>query len=146
MFIEENRVDEEAKNLRKALKKFDNRIVAAKNKEKFKLYINGDDSIPSYSLKHLYLEEFGDDLLCMFEAKYSSSDNTARREMALVLLDLSFDYPEYSSTENQRHTKENFEKLINYLKSLDDTDSIAKLINKFFIEKALKKIGTFEND
>ena len=52
--------------------------------------------------------------------------------MALALLDLSFDYPEYSNTENQRHTKENFEKLINYLKSLDDTDSIAKLINKSF--------------
>lgn len=146
MFIEENRVDEEAKNLRKALEKFDNRIAAAKNKEKFKLYINGDDSIPSYSLKHLYFEEFDDDLLCLFEAKYSSSENSARREMALVLLDLSFDYPEYSNAENQRHTKENFEKLINYLKSLNDTDSIAKLINKSFIENVSKKIGTFEND
>ena len=89
-------------------------------------------NLKGYSLKHLYLEEFDDDLLCMFEAKYSSSDNTTRREMALALLDLSFDYPEYSNTENQRHTKENFEKLINYLKSLDDTDSIAKLINKSF--------------
>ena len=66
--------------------------------------------------------------------------------MSLALLDLSFDYPEYSSTENQRHTKENFEKLINYLKTLDDTDSIAKLINKTFIEHVSKKIGTFEND
>lgn len=145
-FIEENRVDEEAKNLHNALEKFDDRIVAAKNKEKFKLYINGDDSISSYSLKHLYLEEFDDDLLCLFKSKYSSSDNATRREMVLALLDLSFDYPEYSSTENQRHTKENFEKLINYLKTLDDTDSIAKLINKSFIEYVSKKIGTFKND
>lgn len=146
MFIEESDVDEKAKDLHNALEKFDNRIVAAKNKEKFKLYINGDDSILSYSLKHLYFEEFDDDLLCLFEAKYSSSENSARREMALVLLDLSFDYPEYSNAENQRHTKENFEKLINYLKSLNDTDSIAKLINKSFIENVSKKIGTFEND
>lgn len=146
MFIEENRVDEEAKNLRKALGKFDNRIVAAKNKEKFKLYINGDDSIPSYSLKHLYLEEFDDDLLCLFKSKYSLSDNTTRRKMTLALLNSSFDHPEFSNSENQRHTKENFEKLINYLKTLDDTDSIAKLINKSFIENVSKKIGTFEND
>lgn len=146
MFIEENRVDEEAKNLRKALEKFDNRIVAAKNKEKFKLYINGDDSIPSYSLKHLYLEEFDDDLLCLFKSKYSLSDNTTRRKMTLALLNSSFDHPEFSNSENQRHTKENFEKLINYLKTLDDTDSIAKLINKSFIENVSKKIGTFEND
>ena len=145
-FIKESDVDEKAKNLHNALEKFDDRIVAAKNKEKFKLFIKGDDSIPSYSLKHLYLEEFDDELLGMFGAKYSSSDNTTRREMALALLDLSFDYPEYSSTENQRHTKENFEKLIDYLKSLDDTDSIAKLINKSFIENVSKKIGTFEND
>ena len=145
-FIKESNVDEEAKNLHNALEKFDDRIVAAKNKEKFKLYINGDDSISSYSLKHLYLEEFDDDLLCLFKSKYSSSDNATRREMSLALLDLSFDYPEYSSTENQRHTKENFEKLINYLKTLDDTDSIAKLINKTFIEHVSKKIGTFEND
>ena len=145
-FIKESNVDEKAKNLHNTLEKFEDRIVVAKNKEKFKLYINGDDSILRYSLKHLYIEEFDDDLLCMFEAKYSSSDNTARREMSLVLLDLLFDNPEYSSTENQRHTKENFEKLINYLKTLDDTDSIAKLINKSFIEYVSKKIGTFEND
>ena len=80
----------------------------------------------------------------MFEAKYSSSDNTTRREMALALLDLSFDYPEYSSTENQRHTKENFEKLIDYLKSLDDTDSIAKLLNKILVEKVSEKIGKIQ--
>lgn len=146
MFIEENSVDEEAKNLRKALEKFDNRMAAAKNKEKFKHYINGDDSIQSYSLKHLFLEEFDDDLLCMFEVKYSSSDNTARREMALALLDLTFNYSEYSSAENQRHTKENFEKLIDYLKSLDDTDSIAKLLNKILVEKVSEKIGTLEID
>lgn len=145
-FIKESDVDEKAKDLHNALEKFDNRIVAAKNKEKFKFYINGDEPIPSYSLKHLYLEEFDDDLLCLFKSKYSLSDNTTRRKMALALLDSSFYYPEYSTTENQQHTKENFEKLINYLKSLDDTDSIAKLINKSFIENVSKKIGTFEND
>lgn len=144
-FIEEKDVDEAAKMLLKALKKFDDRLTALSNKSKFIQYLSGDDSISNFTIKGLCLEEFDDDLFEMFTMKYNASDNSTRKDISLALLGLTFDHPEYSSEENKHNTKEKFERLIRYLGALDETDSIAKLINKSVIEKISEKIGQFQN-
>ena len=103
--------------------------------------MNDRDSSSNYSILHLYMEEFDDELFSIFCREYRSSNNIDRRNIALALLDLSFDSCEYSTPENMQHTTENFEKLIDFLKSLDDTDSIAKLINAHISDKISSKLN-----
>lgn len=61
--------------------------------------------------------------------------------ISLFGLDSISDSCEYSTPENMQHTTENFEKLIDFLKSLDDTDSIAKLINAHISDKISSKLN-----
>lgn len=144
-FIEERYVDEDAKMLLKALEKFDDRLTAFNNKSKFIQYLSGDDSISYFTIKGLCLEEFDDDLFEMFTKRYNFSDNSTKRDISQAFLGLSFDHPEYSNEENIHNTKEKFDRLIRYLEELDDTDSIAKLINKSFIEKISEKNRQLQN-
>ena len=144
-FIEERDVDEAAKMLLKALEKFDDRLTALSNKSKFIQYLSGDDSISNFTIRGLCLEEFDDNLFEMFTKKYNASDNSTKRDISSALLGLTFDHPEYSSEENIHNTKERFERLIRYLGAFDDTDSIAKLINKSVIEKISDKFELSQN-
>lgn len=145
IFIEKNNVDEAAKTLRKALERFNDRLTALNNKSKFIQYLSGDESISDFTIRGLCLEEFDDDLFEIFTKKYNSSDNSTKRDISLALLGLIFDHPEYASKENINQTKENFERLIKFLEALDDTDSIAKIINKSVVEKISEKIGRLQN-
>ena len=141
LFIKEAQFDTGASDLIKLLNRFDNRIQSANNRKKFIQYLNDRDSSSNYSILHLYMEEFDDELFSIFCREYRSSNNIDRRNIALALLDLSFDSCEYSTPENMQHTTENFEKLIDFLKSLDDTDSIAKLINAHISDKISSKLN-----
>lgn len=139
LFIKEAQFDTGASDLIKLLNRFDNRIQSANNRKKFIQYLNDRDSSSNYSILHLYMEEFDDELFSIFCREYRSSNNIDRRNIALALLDLSFYSSEYSTQENMQHTTENFEKLIDFLKSLDDTDSISKLINAHISDKISSK-------
>lgn len=144
LFIKEAQFDTGASDLIKLLNRFDNRIQSANNRKKFIQYLNDRDSSSNYSILHLYMEEFDDELFSIFCREYRSSNNIDRRNIALALLDLSFDSCEYSTPENMQHTTENFVKLIDFLKALDDTDSIAKLINISISDKIATKIKLSE--
>ena len=94
---------------------------------------------------NLPINIFDDNLFEMFTKKYNASDNSTKRDISSALLGLTFDHPEYSSEENIHNTKERFERLIRYLGAFDDTDSIAKLINKSVIEKISDKFELSQN-
>lgn len=144
LIIKESQFDAGASHLAKSLNRFDNRIESANNREKFIQYLNDRGSTSNYSILNLNMEEFDDELFSIFCMEYRLSNNIDRKNIALALLDLSFYSSEYSTQENMQHTTENFVKLIDFLKALDDTDSIAKLINISISDKIATKIKLSE--
>ena len=141
LIIKESQFDAGASHLAKSLNRFDNRIESANNREKFIQYLNDRGSTSNYSILNLNMEEFDDELFSIFCMEYRLSNNIDRKNIALALLDLSFYSSEYSTQENMQHTTENFVKLIDFLKALDDTDSIAKLINISFRTRSPRKLN-----
>lgn len=144
LIIKESQFDAGASHLAKSLNRFDNRIESANNREKFIQYLNDRGSTSNYSILNLNMEEFDDELFSIFCMEYRLSNNIDRKNIALALLDLSFYSSEYSTQENMQHTTENFVKLIDFIKALDDTDSIAKLINISISDKIATKIKLSE--
>lgn len=144
LIIKESQFDAGASHLAKSLNRYDNRIESANNREKFIQYLNDRGSTSNYSILNLNMEEFDDELFSIFCMEYRLSNNIDRKNIALALLDLSFYSSEYSTQENMQHTTENFVKLIDFLKALDDTDSIAKLINISISDKIATKIKLSE--
>lgn len=144
LIIKESQFDAGASHLAKSLNRFDNRIESANNREKFIQYLNDRGSTSNYSILNLNMEEFDDELFSIFCMEYRLSNNIDRKNIALALLDLSFYSSEYSTQENMQHTTENFVKLIDFLKALDDADSIAKLINISISDKIATKIKLSE--
>lgn len=140
LIIKESQFDAGASHLTKSLNRYDNRIESANNREKFIQYLNDRGSTSNYSILNLNMEEFDDELFSIFCMEYRLSNNIDRKNIALALLDLSFYSSEYSTQENMQHTTENFVKLIDFLKALDDTDSITKLINISISDKIATKI------
>ena len=144
LIIKESQFDAGASHLAKSLNRFDNRIESANNREKFIQYLNDRGSTSNYSILNLNMEEFDDELFSIFCMEYRLSNNIDRKNIALALLDLSFYSSEYSTQENMQHITENFVKLIDFIKALDDTDSIAKLINISISDKIATKIKLSE--
>lgn len=144
LIIKESQFDAGASHLAKSLNRFDNQIESANNREKFIQYLNDRGSTSNYSILNLNMEEFDDELFSIFCMEYRLSNNIDRRNIAPALLDLSFYSSEYSTQENMQHTTENFVKLIDFIKALDDTDSIAKLINISISDKIATKIKLSE--
>ena len=141
LIIKESQFDAGASHLAKSLNRFDNRIESANNREKFIQYLNDRGSTSNYSILNLNMEEFDDELFSIFCMEYRLSNNIDRKNIALALLDLSFYSSEYSTQENMQHTTVNFVKLIDFLKALDDTDSIAKLSDKITTKIKLSETG-----
>lgn len=143
-FIERNGVDDAADSLFVKIERFDDRIDAAENRKQFVCYLSGDDSISSYSLKGMYIEEFDDELYKQFIRRYAEVDNFIKREYAQVLLGMVFDFDAYSTEENQKHTRDNFEKLKTFLEKIKTEDQITGIVNKSFVEEIRKKFGDKE--
>ena len=144
LIIKESQFDAGASHLTKSLNRYDNRIESANNREKFIQYLNDRGSTSNYSILNLNMEEFDDELFSIFCMEYRLSNNIDRKNIALALLDLSFYSSEYSTQENMQHTTENFVKLIDFLKALDDTESITKIINISISDKIATKIKLSE--
>lgn len=140
-FIEKSGVDEGALDLLRKIERFDDRIAAAENRSTYLHFLSGDDMVSYYSLKGSYVEEFDDEWLKLFIEKYESADNSGKRELALSLLGMVYDFNLYSTEENIQHTKENFDKLANHLEKMDAGDSITKIINQSFVREISNKFG-----
>lgn len=104
-------------------------------------FLSGTDIVPYYSFKGSYVEEFDDEWLEQFIEKYNSVDNSGKRELALSLLGMVFDFDIYSTDANIQHTKDNFKKLSTYLGGLKTGDGITDIVNKSFIEKIRSQFG-----
>lgn len=138
-FVEKSRVDEGAYTLLEKIERFEDRLIAAENRRKFLDYLAGDSGISSYKLSGLYIEELDEEWLALFISKYDTADNYEKRELALSLLGLTFDFHEYSTPENIQHTKDRFGELAAYLSELKTDDAITGITNKSFLEEIRKR-------
>lgn len=137
-FIEENDIDEGSLVLYQMIVRFEQKIEAAKNRELYLKFLDGDEMVSDYSLKDHYYEEFDSEWLELFEEKYLSASNSDKRRYASSLLERTFNNKEFSSEENIKTTKANFNKLIDWLDSFKSDDSITNLINKSFAKEIRK--------
>lgn len=142
--VERSDVDIRAINLLAKIDRFENRITAAKNREKFIRFLSGSSTITSNSLLFHCIEEFDDEFYGIFLQRYQEASNSNKRNYGNVLLKVNFSVKEYSSKENQQRTKENFIKLAEQLEHATPEDQIARVINKSLSESIRKKYETQE--
>ena len=132
-FATRDQIDPQAYELYKLIERLDDVMAAWENRKTFIAYLSGESS--RLGLKGLYLEEFDDELLAVFKARYSQANNADKEDYASTLLGLVFDFNTYSSEENISKTIHSFEDLSDWLNSSPCNDAITTLINKSFAEK-----------
>ena len=137
-FSEKQQLDPEAYQLYELIEKLDDKSDAWKNRSRLITYLQGDSTISRYSIKGLYLEEFDEELLCLFKECYAAADNSDKRDYATLLLSMTYDFGTYSSKDNIVASKNNFANLKKWLSSLETDDSITVLINRSFIGEIAK--------
>ena len=133
VFATRDQIDPQAYELYKLIERLNDVMVAWENRKTFIGYLSGEFS--RFGLKGLYIEEFDDELLAYFKARYSQANNADKEDYASTLLGLVFDFNTYSSEENISRTIRNFEDLSDWLNSSPCNDAITTLINKSFAAK-----------
>lgn len=132
-FATRDQIGPQAYELYKLIERVNYVMAAWENRKTFIGYLSGESS--RLGLKGLYLEEFDDELLAVFKARYSQANNADKEDYASTLLGLVFDFNTYSSEENISKTIHSFEDLSDWLNSSPCNDAITTLINKSFAEK-----------
>ncbi len=130
-----DQIDEEAHHFYKMIDNLDNQIAAWKNRKEFIDYISGNSDSPGYLCRGLYIDEFDDELLELFEKRYEQASNEDKREYSGTLLGLIFDCDSYSSEENKKCSRINLGKLIEWLKMQNSDDGIETIINTIFAKQ-----------
>lgn len=139
MFIEKSDIDEDAFTLLQLIKNCDNILMAFERRNLYLEFLCGDEMESRYSYKGNCFDEFDSELLELFKNRYLNACNSDKRNYALSLIDLVFDDTSYSNEENIKATKENFNKLIEWLESIKSDDDITNLINKSFAKELRNK-------
>ena len=133
-----DQLDSEAHQIYKDIEHLDDRMLAWENQRAFVNYCRGNLTQTRSFLKGAFVEEFDDEMLEILKRQYSQGSNEDKREYARTLLGMLFNYSNYSTEENIHKSKQNFEKLIEWLRAQKSEDSITALINKTFIEEINK--------
>ena len=134
-FALRDQIDEEAHQLYKMIDYLDDQIAAWKNRKEFIDYISGNSDSPGYLCRGLYIDEFDDELLELFEKRYEQASNEDKREYSGTLLGLVFDCDSYSSEENKECSRINLGKLTEWLKMQNSDDGIETIINTMFAKQ-----------
>lgn len=138
-FVKEDDIDEGAFALLQMINTLEYKIIAAKNRKLYFDFLDGNESIPEYSLQGYCYDEFDDEWLKKFQLKYFNACNSDKRSYASSLLSLTFTDQKYSDEEHIKKTKDNFRKLIDWLESIKGNDDITNLINKFLVRELQNK-------
>lgn len=147
-------MDPEAQHLYHRLENMNATINALQNRSDFISFIKNESSISRYDLKYHSIISFDSELLNLFFEQFQKHKNSMRREMAMLLKDISFDNPEVSEKRDMEETLSNFKKLIVMLENLQKSQqgNISKIfteavINLFpeMIQKLEKKVETYHN-
>ena len=143
--VEENQIDENAKNIGKMIYQLKNQVTAWQNRKEYIEYICEKPTNISYYPKALHIDEFDDDFLDTFIKQYTKAKNEIKRDYAVSFLGLIFYDANYSSKENMLVTIQNYSKLIKFLKSKRENDAISKVLNESFSENLERKLKELES-
>ena len=137
-------IDNEARSLYKKVEDLAEKVIAYKNEQMFVSFLEGKNDISERSLKGVGIESFNKDLLELFLSAYKCSNNSKKRELAVVLYYLDFNNRYYSSNENKKNTIENLKLLIEAVGEIikADTDQISVIISKHLIKNINEVIKT----
>ena len=145
-FTENSQIDPDAYSINALIEKTDEILYAWNNRNELIDFLNGKLLETGRRIRGLCIEEFDDELLKIFENRYSLACNADKREYALALLNMCFNSSNYSTKENIAKTQQNFKKLIDWLNGQDSKDSITILINKSFVENIQQSQIMNENE
>ncbi len=139
-------VEDAAKQLCVDMEKFDNILVAHRNKQAVIDYLHPDSKISDYQLQGLIIGYFDKGLLEEIWLKFIDSDNYGKRMVAKILYNLSYNDPFYTSEAQCKESIESFHelkrRLNEYLTIQADCMTIA-IINLTIesIEQVVEKIS-----
>lgn len=137
-FATPDQLDPEAHQIYELIDSIEDRMVSWDNRALYIEYLHGRDGVSQSSVRNLFIDEFDDDLLAIFQDVYRCADNSGKQDYARSLLKLIFDGDNYSDEENIQKTKQNFNILIEWLSAQSSDDAITMLIHKSFIESIQK--------
>lgn len=131
-FAMADQIDAAASQIYMSIEKMADKIIAWQNRDDLINYLQGDKLISFGSFEGHYIDELDDELLNIFKMQYSVACNGDKRDYASKLIKMVYD-DRFSDEENIRKTKENYNKLIEWLELQDTDDSMTLLINRLFI-------------
>lgn len=128
-----DQIDIEAREIYNSIEKMEDKINAWQNRDNYIKYLQGDTLISSGSFDGHYMDELDDELLDIFKQRYSAACNGDKRDYAGKLVSMIYNDDRCSDNENIQKTKENFNKLVEWLEAQNTDDSMTLLINRLFV-------------
>lgn len=132
-FAMADQIDAEASQIYKSIEKMEDKIIAWKNRYSFINYMQGEALISLSSFDGHFIDELDDELLDIFKRQYSVACNGDKRDYASKLVSMVYNDDRCSDEENVQKTKENFNKLVEWLEAQNTDDSMTLLINRLFV-------------
>ena len=143
-FAENSQLDDEALHLYQIIKGLEDQLYAWNNRKMLIDYFTGKSISSRGPYRGLYIQELDDELTNIFKTAYLDASNSRKREFASTLIQTVYDFSTYSSESDIQRTRQNFTKIVEWLKDMNSDDSITKLINQSTI-KEINKMSIMQN-
>lgn len=142
-FSEKSEIDEGAYDLYEDIEKFDKKLYILESRKNFIDHLKSENKMGSYDFRHKLIGSFDTDLLELFYNKYLECDNSAKRSLCFLLLDISFSDNYYLNDCEIKETLKNLYELKTRVKNSGQnrSDYITAIINKSFCDKIDNKIA-----
>ena len=141
-FSEKSEIDEEAYNLYDNIEELDKKLYVLENRRELLEFLKSDGIKNLYNFKRKLIGDFDAEMLDLFYQKYLKCDNSMKRDMCFMLLDISFCDNHYLNNDEVKETVKNLTELKNRIENCYQTkkDYITAAINKSFGNKINNKV------
>lgn len=141
-FSEKSEIDEEAYSLYDNIEELDKKLYVLENRRELLEFLKSDGIKNLYNFKRKLIGDFDTEMLDLFYQKYLKCDNSMKRDMCFMLLDISFCDNHYLNNYEVKETVKNLTALKNRIENCyqNKNDYITAAINKSFCDKINSKV------
>lgn len=141
-FSKKSDIDEEAYSLYDNIEELDKKLYVLETRRELLEFLKSNSTKNLYNFKHKLIGDFDTEMLDLFYQKYLKCDNSMKRDMCFMLLDISFCDNHYLNNDEVKETVKNLTELKNRIENCNQNknDYITAAINKSFCNKINNKI------
>lgn len=141
-FSKKSEIDEEAYSLYDNIEELDKKLYVLENRRELLEFLKSDSIKNLYNFKRKLIGDFDAEMLDLFHQKYLKCDNSMKRDMCFMLLDISFCDNHYLNNDEVKETVKNLTELKNRIENCyqNKKDYITAAINKSFGNKINNKV------